>query len=152
MNPFLSTLSGSLDHAAADTLETMFFSAIGPATEEPPTEPRIFSLVEFRGDASGALELALPLREAAGLTANFLGIERSEVSEGQLLSACGEMANMICGCMVSHAAPEGRFELSAPAVVVDVPDGPPGQLCRFYLTETGSLRITVRLDTQTVAV
>jgi len=131
----------SLDLAVTETLETMFFADALPAPLAGLPSGGISSVVRFEGDATGLLELRVSESSAKELAASFLGIDPPEVDRIQIESVCGEMANMICGAMVSIAAPEGRFALSPPQVLEPGEAAPVCSIIRTYEMESECLEV-----------
>ncbi|SPE31139.1 hypothetical protein SBA3_1750014 [Candidatus Sulfopaludibacter sp. SbA3] len=105
-----------LDSIAEQVLETMFFSAVlGPA-EEPVDVPRLTALVSFSGSHAGLLGVSGDAATANALAANFLGVAGDEVPPGQEPAVLGELANVLCGAVLGHAEPEGRFTIYPPQI------------------------------------
>ena len=50
------------------------------------------------------------------IAASFLGAEEAEVTEAQIGEVVSELANMLCGSVLSRVEKETRFELSHPEV------------------------------------
>lgn len=130
----------SLDEAAAQTLETMCFTGVlGPLNPEERTDCTVRSRVSFDGDAAGVLHVQFSPEAALNAAANFLGQDSEELSQNQVEAVVFEIANMICGSMLSSFQPEGSFELSAPSADLEAPaDGRSG-MERCYELETGAL-------------
>lgn len=118
--------------AAGEVLETMFFTEVyGPAPEGAPPEPRVAARLTFEGTPSGAMTLSVSQLAARSLAANFLATEQDDpLPDGQLAGIVCELANMICGSLLSHVKTEEHFLLSSPeAVPADATllDGPPSK-------------------------
>jgi hypothetical protein len=137
----LDVMIRSLDLAVTETLETMFFSDAQPAPDTAVPGGGICSVVRFDGDASGTLELRVSEFEANELAAGFLGLDPPDVNQTQIESVCGEMANMICGAMVSFASPQGHFALSQPEVLAPGQVPPACSLRRSYQLESDCLEV-----------
>lgn len=123
-------VSGALREAVDEVLETMFFvQAEGEAAAGRPPEELVAARVSFEGIPSGTLSLRIALRAAHDMAADFLGEEASEVAPGRTLEVIGELANMICGSVLSRVESENTFRLSEPVAavetgtVVHIPDG-----------------------------
>ena len=63
---------------------------------------------------SGHFGLYLEQVTARSLAANFLGVEEAEVSSDEIGEVAGELANMLCGSIVSRVEGEHKFVLSHP--------------------------------------
>lgn len=119
--------------AAGEVLETMFFTGIcGPAEAgAPEAEPRLAAHLSFAGTPGGALTVSLSQPAARSLAANFLAVEADEpLPDSQLGSVVCELANMICGSLLSRVKTEEHFRLSSPELVpagADCLQRPPSQ-------------------------
>ncbi|MEW6220756.1 MAG: chemotaxis protein CheX [Thermodesulfobacteriota bacterium] len=111
-----------LSETAAQVFETMyyiFFSRLHslPADLDWATRHRyVKAVVSFTGKGGGALTLFMPVPLARMVTTNFLGIDRSEVSEQQIQDTCREAANMVGGGFLGQIDPEGEYVLGIPVV------------------------------------
>jgi CheY-specific phosphatase CheX len=126
--------------AAEEVLETMFFTGVcGPAPARASlAEPHITARLTFKGTPSGALALSISERAARTLAANFLASEEDDpLPARQLTSVVCELANMICGSLLSRVTTEDRFRLSSPEALADVAANPPGQPNRSLLVGDG---------------
>jgi len=137
-------LSGAVD----SVLETMFYSAaLGPAEPEIGTGV-LEARLAFRGRPSGTLSVCLSESTARQLAAGFLGEEEDALTDSQPGEMVCELANMLCGSLVSTLATEGRFDLTSPELVpAGTPAASPDQpLARqSFELESGILTVTLRL-------
>jgi CheY-specific phosphatase CheX len=111
-----------LSTAAEQVLETMFFTAVyGPAPEgEPADTPRFAARLGFEGTPSGALTIGISQPAAHTLAGNFLAVEEEEgLTDAQVGGVVCELANMICGALLSRVEGEEHFRLSSPELVPD---------------------------------
>ncbi len=106
-------LSGAVD----TVLETMFFAAtLGPAESE--TNPEVLEArLAFRGNPSGTLGVRLSPASARVLAAGFLGEDEETLSDSQLGEVVCELANMLCGSLVSKLEDQESFALASPELV-----------------------------------
>jgi CheY-specific phosphatase CheX len=78
--------------------------------------------MDFKGELSGTFTLRMSLETARLLAANFFGEEEPEVTEPESETAIGdmvgEMANMICGSVLSRMETKTHFKLSHPVAEV----------------------------------
>jgi CheY-specific phosphatase CheX len=112
--------SGALREAVDDVLEKMFFvQSEGPACEGRPPEELVAARVDFKGTPSGTLSLRITLRAAQGMAADFLGEEASELPVNRTLEVICELANMICGSVLSRVESDTPFHLSPPIAIVE---------------------------------
>lgn len=141
--------------AAIDSvLETMFFTAAsGPA--EPQKDGAVLRCrIGFRGSPSGAVGLCISERSAKLLSTGFLGEEEETLTASQTGHVVCELANMICGSLVSKLESEENFYLSSPELV---PAGSgivddcelPAAACQSFELEGGTLTVTLSLGAST---
>ena len=132
-------------------LETMFFSAVlGPA--EPDTGGEILEArVAFRGRLSGTLGVCLSETSSRLLAAGFLGEEEESLMDTQPGQVVCELANMLCGSLLSKMESEESFDLASPELLpagsetVAISVAPPFARESFEL-EGGVLTVTLRLE------
>ena len=107
--------------ACSEVLDSMYFTTTlgsGPRDAMPEClpdgqPPLIFGL-GFTGDVSGRFGVHLEQTTARTLSANFLGQEEADISAGELAEVVGELANMLCGSIVSRIEEKSKFVLSHP--------------------------------------
>src|SRR5271170_741982 len=116
MKPTERDLGASLLTSATDVLEAMYFTSVTGASAGSIPGPGLTARLEFRGELSGAFLLRMNLETARLLAANFFGEEESELTETAIGDMVGEMANMICGSVLSGLETESHFKLSHPSV------------------------------------
>jgi CheY-specific phosphatase CheX len=129
--------------AADEALETMCFSPVlGPAPPQAGSEPGVLVHLGFTGDACGRLWLEMSAAAAAHATANFLGQTEQETDRTQMEMVTCELANMICGNVLSRLDPYGHFDLSSPQTAVEL-DAPAQAVEERLALETGSLQMWI---------
>ncbi len=130
--------------SAAEVLETMFFTAVGgqPGEEQAPPE-WISAALEFRGEPGGRFRVGASRQAARALAASFLGLDESEVSGEQVGEVICELANMICGSVVSRLESGTTIQLLHPELV----EGPPPETARVLPLEEGLLAVWLELET-----
>jgi hypothetical protein len=85
------------------------------------------------------------------LAASFLGEDEAMLTEAQPCQTVCELANLVCGSLVSKLENEERFDLEVPQLVpvgsaaAVAPDAPPATRQSFEL-ENGILTVTLYLD------
>lgn len=107
----------TLTQVGADVLETVAFAIVVPGTaEKAPGEALVKATVRFSGPFKGAFSLTIPQSAAPGLANNMLGRdEMAPATAREAQDAIGELANIICGNVLSAVAgPAPVFDLSAP--------------------------------------
>src|SRR5579864_9143636 len=109
----------SLLAAASDVLETMFFSSVvgeAPVSAEPFASA-VGARLEFSGARAGAFAVRLTEDAARTVAANFLAEETAEPSPAHVQEVIGELANMMCGSVLSRLDRGAHFDLGTPVIV-----------------------------------
>ena len=144
-----SELEQMLSDAATEVLECMFFTSVigDPEPGKYPPEQWILARLSFRGNPAGRFGAGTPLETGRKITAAFLGGEEDTLTERQIGEVICELANMLCGSVLSSLARETRFELSHPEIE------PPGAVfprdataCRTFRLEEGPLAVWLELE------
>jgi CheY-specific phosphatase CheX len=147
MRPTDQKLEGEVLTAATEVLEAMYFTTVmGPAQDALGAEGWLSEL-EFKGDLSGFFALRMGGETARMLAANFFGEDESEVSETSIGDMVGEMANMICGSVLSRMGAETHFTLSHPSVeqVQDGAEAGHGRVYQLLETDSGVLAVCLQM-------
>lgn len=115
---FRQALRDSVD----EVLEKMFFAeTLGEASapDEAGDFPagKIAVELAFEGEPSGSMCLWLTADAAHEIAADFLGIDRTEISSDQISEVVCELANMICGSVLSRVESAATFRLGVPRIV-----------------------------------
>lgn len=106
-------LSGS----AQSTLETMFFAAADLVSTDPqrPAGELVAVELSFQGAPPGRFGLVVSDALARTLAANFTGCDDTEsVLPDQVAGIVSELANIICGAVLSEMESGANFDLGAP--------------------------------------
>ena|ERR1700759_3456305 len=98
-------------------LQKMFFSSVwGPA--EPERNGAILeSHLAFHGHPSGTFDVCLSEPSARMLAAAFLGENEESLTDSQTGQVVCELANMLCGSLVSSLQRDKSFKLDSPELV-----------------------------------
>jgi CheY-specific phosphatase CheX len=142
-NPWLET-------AVATVLESMcFFSTVGEAAEDTVLElPQAWvgGKLNFRGVPSGTFGISFPAHTARTLAANFLGEDEPEIDEAQTSEAVCELANMMCGALLTRQEAKRTFDLSSPVPCrPDESTGVANRIERTFLLEEGVIRVWLEI-------
>jgi CheY-specific phosphatase CheX len=144
------SLDQLISEAVEAVLETMFFSAsLGPA-EAVAGEAVLEARVSFRGIPSGTLSVRLSEASARTLAAGFLGEDEGMLTVSQSGQIVCELANMLCGMLVSKLEVNGTFDLTPPELIAigDLnkvgPVTSPAAQQNFAL-DNGTLTVTLHL-------
>jgi CheY-specific phosphatase CheX len=142
----------ALAESVEEVLEKMFY--IGGLEKRPVgrqlPEDQISALLTFAGDPSGSLKLAISRGSARSIAADFLGEDEAGLTEQQVGEVVCELANMICGAMLSRVESATLFRISAPRIISDGQIAAPYPLCATHgmAVGAGALRVNVYADTR----
>ena len=143
--------SEALSAATRGVLETMFFT--GTEGERPGHAPVAGGAIEarlrFDGERPGEFRVMVAPRAARSIAANFLGLDdEAGIAEAQIGDVACELANMICGSVLSRLAGDLAFELSHPAVAQISEDTAawPDESARTFDLENGWLTAAIRFE------
>ena len=137
--------SAILSRIGAEVLETMFFDEAVTTPCDHGWIPSAVSVrLVFEGSHCGNFLLSISPEVARSIAPAFLGIDPAEVSEGQSSQVLLELANILCGSVLSHLWPDSELTLGAPELVgVGEPIEAALHEC-FRLTE-GMLSVSIRM-------
>ena len=144
-----TTIRGALASAVGDVLESMFFlDTLGEAGEPPAGADTVTVHLSFEGDPAGCFEMRVACPAANAIAADFLGEDAESVTPQQSTDVTLELANMICGAVLSRIESSATFRLGAPRVVADIVAD---EETTRYTVETGSGTLTaaIRMETRT---
>jgi CheY-specific phosphatase CheX len=113
------SIQTALRESVVEVLEKMFFIS---AFEEPPQEPAtsrpcLTAQLAFDGDPPGSLALRTSCAAARSIAADFLGEEPDTLSARQVEEVICELANMICGAVLSRVESRAIFKLGSPRIL-----------------------------------
>jgi len=100
-----------------EVLEKMFFVRSLGELDKAADGPALTAHLDFEGDPRGSLTLRVTAAAARSVAADFLGADESELSEKQVGEVVCELANMICGSVLSRVESSAVFQLAAPRIV-----------------------------------
>lgn len=105
-----------LDECTQEVLEQMFFVRVlgSPPGEMAREGPCIAADVSFHGEPSGCLTLVVSAASARSIAADFLGEEECVLSHQQIGEVICELANIICGSVLSRVESQTTFRLESP--------------------------------------
>jgi CheY-specific phosphatase CheX len=147
---FQQALRDSVD----EVLEKMFFvEALGesPDSASAEGEPPAAVAVEltFDGDPPGSLTLWVTSAAARPIAADFLGCDEEAVSDRQMEEVVCELANMICGSLLSRVESATTFHLAAPRIVPPAASRATGRDTSFCAVDLSNGTLTVAVTTGT---
>ncbi len=114
-------LSEALETSMADVLEKMFFIRTLGVPGDSVSLVDMVAGLKFEGDPPGSFTLRVSKPAACSIAADFLGAEESELSEREVSDVVCELANMICGSVLSRVESNSTFRLAAPRMVQELP-------------------------------
>jgi CheY-specific phosphatase CheX len=108
-----------LQEAAEEVLETMFFLTVDREMEwqQVSANPHHYAEMDFEGAAEGRLELAVSEDLAPVLASGFFGKDESELAPAEISAVICELANMLCGSVLSRLESGSLFQLGAPQLM-----------------------------------
>ncbi|MBI4874105.1 MAG: chemotaxis protein CheX [Acidobacteria bacterium] len=110
----------ALVSAVEEVLGTMCFTSVLASAEgDAPPEgdagaPDLTAELHFQGRPSGGFRVGVPRSLARVVGAGFLGREEIEVSDSQAEEVIRELANMICGSVLSRLESKTTIRISHP--------------------------------------
>ena len=139
-------LSEILRDVVAEVLETMFFTeASGVGCEHAWLSEATTVRVPFSGSHCGQMLLCVSADVVSSIAPAFLGRDFGETSREERGQVILELANILCGAVLSRLWPESRLQLEAPETGA-WEDGTEGALhCCFELPE-GRLAASIRIS------
>jgi CheY-specific phosphatase CheX len=146
-----TSIHRALRESVVEVLDKMFFvEAITDLSSEAATQsPAVLVSLRFDGDPPGVFRMSLDRAAAALIAADFLGEDPESLTGPQVEEVAKELANMICGAVLSRIESSVTFRLSAPDLVAldEASAGAmPGTTCSV---ETGSGRLIAGIDLET---
>lgn len=142
----ISGISDLCGRCVPEVLETMFF-AMAIENEQAQTSDEAVSVrVLFRGAPSGEFGLRADPGLLATLGAAFLGkFDDEPLTPAEVSQTACELANMVCGSVLSEAESDCGFDLDEPQIDAHAfGDGPPDCEMRFELDTGGAMEIRFR--------
>ncbi len=141
-----SPMDQVLQHVAAEVLETMFFTEAELADcEHAWLEAGCSARVGFEGSHFGEMLFGMSAEAVDPIAASFLGLDPAELADAQRGQVIQELANILCGAMVSHLWPESRLSIASPELSAWQEWPVEGTLHRCFVIPEGRLAISIRL-------
>jgi CheY-specific phosphatase CheX len=130
---------------AAEVLETMFFEeAVPSACEHAWLAQAVSARLSFEGSHCGEFLLSVSPDTARSIAAGFLGVDPEEMSATQPGEVILELANILCGALISTLCPESNLSLGTPEPVSAEHSFPAAMHCCFSLPE-GMVAVSIGL-------
>jgi CheY-specific phosphatase CheX len=145
-----TAIRAALSSAVADVLERMFFLEGLPEAPEPAGGSETVTVhLTFDGDPPGCFEMRLARPAANTIAADFLGEDAGSLTDEQSADVTLELANMICGAVLSRIESRAAFRLGTPQIVADDRAKPGSAGETRYTVETGSGTLTAAIQMET---
>jgi CheY-specific phosphatase CheX len=134
----------------SEVLDSMYFTTVLDASSSvghpsaPQADELAFSL-RFRGEVHGTFGVLIGVSMARMLAANFLGEEEEALTEIEIAEVVGELANMLCGSIVSRVEGKSKFALSHPEPFMAAPTDLESLFSRFE-TDNGMIHTWIAID------
>jgi len=146
-----SDLAAFIAPSCEDVLDAMYFTSVMEITDTPPevvdSNDYCFSL-HFKGDLCGQFGVSCHPDAARILAANFLGEEEETIVETEAAEVIGELANMLCGSILSRTGCTNTFALSHPIPANQrlVPSTGSATLRATLITDIGAIHTWILFD------
>ena len=144
-----------LSASAQKALETMFYAVPESVSMDPrrPAGELIAASLIFQGAQPGGFGLLVSGLAARTLAANFIGCDdAASLLPAQVAGVMGELANIMCGAVLSDLESDSNFDLGVPESIHVGADQPgpdftarSPSICRFEFSE-GALVIFLAFE------
>jgi CheY-specific phosphatase CheX len=148
-------IEGSIHDALADSarevLQRMFFVDLSAEVTDAglgPPPAGIAAQVIFDGDPPGSFRLDLDTAVAQRVSADFLNEDEAELAPDRINEVVCELANMICGSVLSRIESSSTFRLAKPEIAL----GPTPEVAALLgasfqaSLSGGALRAEIRME------
>jgi CheY-specific phosphatase CheX len=140
-------MDAALAESVREVLEKMFFADLVEPEQEGDPPRDIHAEVIFDGNPPGSFDLALDLDAARSAAADFLGEDPEDLTTAQMHEVVCELANMICGSVLSRVESSATFRLEKPRIVSsDEAPRPPTEAGFQAALGAGTLRAEIRME------
>jgi CheY-specific phosphatase CheX len=136
----------------ADVLERMFFiEVLGEATEPAVGADAATVDLSFEGDPPGRFRMCIARSAANAVAADFLGEDAESLTDRQSTEVSLELANMICGAVLSRIESSAAFRLGTPQFASGETGNAGLANETRYTVDTGSgvLTVSIQMETRT---
>jgi CheY-specific phosphatase CheX len=130
---------------AAGVLETMFFAeAVANACDHAWHSTAVSAHLSFEGSHCGEFLLSVTPGTARSIASGFLGLDPEDMTQTQPGEVILELANILCGALMSALWPESSLSLGSPELVSSDHSLRDAMHCCFTLPE-GMVAVSVGL-------
>jgi CheY-specific phosphatase CheX len=142
--------AGLIRECSSEVLDTMYFSTVLSSapleTTTSDTEDLLSYSLQFVGEVSGRFGVHLDWKTARTLAANFLGENDSDISCSDITEVVGELANILCGSVMSRVEGAYSFTLSHPLADSHPLSHVDNFLCCVLDTDSGRITVWVHVE------
>jgi CheY-specific phosphatase CheX len=112
-------LARTLTECTEEVLEQMFFARPleDLSTADSASGAHLIAKVSFAGNPPGHLTLSATAQAARSIAADFLAEEEPVLSEQQVGEVLCELANIICGSVLTRVESRALFQLDSPRLI-----------------------------------
>jgi CheY-specific phosphatase CheX len=136
-----------LTAATTDVLETMFFTPVmGDTAAASASGDLLAARLDFSGGLTGTLAVQVTMPAAREIAANFIGGETDQPHADAVGDVIAELANMVCGSVLSHLDGEAHFDLTHPRLIDPLSAASPQSASRTLEIEGGEVTLFLYLD------
>jgi len=140
-----SSIRDALADSVREVLEKMcFLDLSAPAAEQGTAARRFAAQLAFDGDPPGLFRLDLDEDAARLASAGFLGEDPAELAAEQIQEVVCELANMVCGSILSRIESSAVFRLAKPEPTRD--PLPCSSTADATILCDGPLRVEIRME------
>ena len=146
-------IASIIPECCAEVLETMYFTTVlGSESLDtlpgnlPGSDRALEFSLDFVGDISGRFGVHLEPATARSLAANFLGEPEAAISQTEVDEVTCELANMLCGSVMSRVEGEHSFSLSHPEAGIATPTSAGDILVSILDTDNGIISVWVLIE------
>jgi hypothetical protein len=141
--PAPESLVGVLRRVPAEVLETMFFAeAVAADCSHAWLRSAVEVGIRFEGSHLGEMRLSVSRDAANSIACAFLGLEPLELTEPLCAQVILELANILCGAILSHFWPESKLAIGAPEISAEASPFNDALHCCFEMPE-GKLAVWI---------
>jgi CheY-specific phosphatase CheX len=139
-----------LSTATSDVLETMFFTPVIAEAAAVGASPvaLLAARLSFSGAKQGTLAIRISAQAAETMAASFLGEEEGQPPPDKIRDVICELANMICGSVLSRLDSEAHFDLGHPELVDPLELQSVEGMSRAFDIGDGEVAVLLHVDAQ----
>jgi len=141
-----AAIDNALAVSVREVLEKMFFLDLADPPDGTARPAGVVAEVKFEGNPPGVFRLDLDLAAARAAAADFLGQDPEELSAAATEEVVCELANMICGSVLSRVESSAVFRLATPRIASTGELAAPPEASFQAAVGEGLLRAEIRME------